>query len=180
MMNSMRRRLLPCGLVAALFFGFCTALSAQSAKIDLALNYSRLGPRVFYAQAPSLNGWQATMNVQRGHFLGIEGDLSHYTGGNADTPKTTMLMFGPRLTASPTGLSGLHLYVHGLVGGEHSRNNDGSLSGGTMTVALGAGGDIRLLPFLSWRLAADWLTAPTSSPSNASHHRLSTGLAVRF
>jgi hypothetical protein len=170
-----------CGVFAVFFLGLSSILSAQAPKIDVALNFSRLGPRVFYAQAPSLNGWQASMNVQRGHFLGIEGDLSHYgMGANASTPKTTMLMVGPRLTVSPIGLSGLHLYVHGLVGGEHSHSDDNKISGGTMTVAFGAGGDVRVLPFLSLRLAADWLAAPTSVPTNATHRRSSIGVVVRF
>ena len=49
-----------------------------------------------------------------------------------------------------------------------------------MAFVLGGGADFRIAPFFSWRIAADYLNAPTQSPDGASHDRFTTGLVFRF
>ena len=154
----------------------CGNAWAQGLKADAFLGYSRLGANTFVGNTHGLNGWHGALNVQVKPLMGIEGDLSHYgLGADKNVERTTLLLFGPRLTL---GQSGIHLFAHGLVGGQHSANQTGA-SGGAMAVALGGGLDVRFAPYLSWRVADDYLTS-TSSPSNAAHNRFSTGVVLRF
>jgi hypothetical protein len=110
-------------------------------------------------------------------FLGVEADVGQYgLGANSAVPRTTAVMAGPRLSA---GTLGFTIFAHGLAGGEHSANNAGT-SGGAFAYALGGGLDVRIAPFFAWRVAGDYLNAPTQSPATGSHSRFSTGLVFRF
>lgn len=147
---------------------------------DLYFGYSRLGSNTFYANAGGLNGWQAAASYSWMRFVGAEVDVAHYgIGAAASVPRTTTVLFGPRVTL---GAAGVHIFVHGLVGGEHSANSGGPtpISGGALAVAFGGGVDLRIAPFFAWRVAADYIAAPTQSPSGASHDRFTTGLVFRF
>jgi hypothetical protein len=159
----------------------CLAHSAHAIgpKGDIYLGYSRLGNNAFYPNVDGLNGLEVAGHLKTGHFLGIEGDFAHYGYGASDaTPKTTTVMFGPRVTV---GAVGVHLFAHALLGGEHSANSAGaSIDGGTFAYALGGGVDVPVAPFFGWRVNGDYIDAPTLSTQNATKARISTGLVFRF
>ncbi len=173
--------------VSTVFFLAATALlllfppraHAAGPGFDAYLGYSRLGSETFYSDAGGLNGWEAALHVKLKRFLGGEGDVAHYgLGASSSISHTTTVLFGPRVTV---GAAGVHVFVHGLVGGEHSsRSGPASFSGGALAFAFGGGADFRIAPFFSWRVTADYLDAPTQSPDGASHDRFSTGLVFRF
>jgi len=169
--------LLPGVVVALLAFPWMSYAAGPGA--DVFLGYSRLGADTFYSNVGGLNGWQFALNYKVKPFVGIEGDVSHYgLGTGSSVPRTTNVLFGPRVTA---GAAGIKLFVHGLVGGEHSANSGSAhISGGALTYALGGGVDVPLVHFFSWRVTADHLSAPTSSPSDGSRFRFGTGIVFRF
>lgn len=145
---------------------------------DVAFGYSRLGANAFHANTPGLNGWEAEGQIKFIPFIGIDADVAHYGLGAASTvPHTTTAMIGPRVTL---GAKGVHVFAHGLVGGEHSTNSGNIISSTSVTVDAGAGIDFRLAPFFAWRVNGDYIDAPGQSPSSADHYRFGTGLVFRF
>jgi hypothetical protein len=171
------RHLIFCLSAALLLLLVCPAARAVGSKADVFLGYSRLGNNTFYANAGGLNGWEGALNVKMRRFVGIEGDVAQYgLGASASTPHTTVVLFGPRLTA---GVLGVHLFAHALAGGEHSTNNSG-LSQGTLAVGFGGGGDVPIAPFFAIRVSADYLNAPTQTVAGATRMRFSSGLVFRF
>ena len=160
--------------------GLAPAAHAAGPGGDVFLGYSRLGNDTFYSNVGGLNGWDLDGQIKWRRHLGVEGDVAHYgLGAPSSTPRTTAVLFGPRLTV---GTAGIHIFVHGLLGGEHSSNSGGPvhISGGAMAVAFGGGVDVRIAPSFAWRLAADYLNAPTETPGSGSHDRFTTGLVFRF
>lgn len=156
-----------------------SAVHAQIPKGDVYLGYTRTGTDTFYAGAGGLNGWEGALHVKlHKPFLGVEGDLSHYgLGANSAVPRTTAFLVGPRLTV---GALGPKVFGHALIGGEHSSNSGGSISGGALAYALGGGLDLPFAPFFSWRVAGDYIHAVNRSPSGSTPARFSTGLVFRF
>jgi hypothetical protein len=76
---------------------------------------------------------------------------------------------------------GVKVFVHALLGGEHSANSSGaSISGGSFAYALGGGVDVPIAPFFGWRAMVDHFSAPTVSPGDSNHVRFSTGIVFRF
>lgn len=153
--------------------------NALGPKFDAFVGYSRTGTDLFYHDAGGLNGWQAALNVKVKPFIGLEGDVARYgLGASKVTPKSTTVMVGPRITV---GAMGVHVFAHGLAGGEHSSNSSGvSISGGSFIYAVGGGLDLRVLPFFAWRVTGDYLNSPTQSPGSGTHARFGTGLVFRF
>lgn len=154
-------------------------IRAQIPKGDIYVGYSRTGSDTFYSGAGGLNGWEGAMHVKlHKPFLGIEGDLSHYgLGANSGVPRTTAFIFGPRITV---GALGPKVFGHALIGGEHSSNSDGSISGTALAYALGGGLDVPIAPFFAWRVAGDYIHATGRNPSGGTPARFSTGLVFRF
>jgi hypothetical protein len=153
------------------------AAHALGPKGDAFFGYSRTGSDIFYPNTGGLNGWEGALHLHTGPFLGVEGDVAHYgLGANPAVPRTTTVLFGPRVTV---GGLGLKAFVHGLVGGQHSANNNG-ISGGAFTYAIGGGVDVPVAPMLKWRFAIDRLSAPTRSSGSGTEARFSTGLALHF
>lgn len=152
---------------------------ARGADNDAFFGYSRLGSNAFYPNVGGLNGWEAAVQIHVAPFVGAEGDVAHYgMGANATVPRTTTVLFGPRVTV---GLLGFHVFAHGLVGIAHSANSAGaSISNTSFADALGGGLDVPVLPFFAWRFAGDYLDAPSQSPPGGTHARFSTGLVFRF
>jgi hypothetical protein len=147
---------------------------------DVFLGYSRLAADTFYPNVGGLNGWAGALHVKvKNRFLGAEGDISEYgLGADGTVPRTTAFMVGPRATV---GALSVRVFVHGLFGGEHSANSSGaSISGGSFAYALGGGVDVPIAPFFGWRVAVDHINAPTVSPGDSNHVRLSTGIVFRF
>jgi len=168
-------------LAAALVLASSCASAAHALgpKADIYAGYSRLGSNAFYPNADGLNGLEVAGHVKIGHFLGVEGDVSHFGYGAAsDIPKTTTVLFGPRVTA---GALGVKVFAHALVGGEHSSSSAGAkIDSGTVAFALGGGIDLPIAPFFAWRVNADCIDAPTLSTHDATKGRVSTGLVFRF
>lgn len=166
---------------SSILFSTSPLAHSQVPKGDVYLGYSRTGTDIFYPNVGGLNGWEGAMHVKlHKPFLGVEGDVSHYGfGANSTVPRTTIVMGGPRITL---GALGPKVFAHALIGGEHSANSGGPtpISGGAFTWALGGGLDVPFAPFFAWRVAGDYLRAPTQSPSGSTPARFSTGLVFRF
>lgn len=146
---------------------------------DVFFGYSRTGSDIFYPNTPGLNGWDLDGQVHWKPFVGIEGDVAHYgLGANASVPRTTGVLFGPKVSVGPAGFK---VFGHFLAGGEHSANSAGApISGGAFACAYGAGADVPILPFFGWRVQLDHLSAPSQSPSGGTHVRFTTGIVFRF
>jgi hypothetical protein len=145
---------------------------------DAFFGYSRSGSDAFYPNTGGLNGWEAALHIHLHPFLGVEGDVAHYgLGARSAVPRTTTVLVGPRVSIKALGIN---LFAHGLVGGEHSANGDGSTSGGAFAYDLGGGVDLPILPFFAWRFSADRIDAPSQSPGGGDHARFNTGLVFRF
>ena len=157
------------------------AARAQVPKGDVYLGFSRTGADTFYPNVGGLNGWEGALHVKlHKPFLGVEGDVSQYgLGADSSVPRTTTFLVGPRITV---GALGPKIFAHALVGGEHSANSGGPtpISGGTLDYALGGGLDVPIAPFFAWRVAGDYLRAPSQSPAGSTPARFSTGLVFRF
>lgn len=173
-------RLLSLFLLLTLSFFLTPAARALGPGGDVYFGYSHIGSNLFYPNEPGLNGWQLTGHVKFMPFVGVEGDVAHYgIGASSSTPRTTTVLFGPRVTVGPPPV---HLFVHALLGGEHSANSGGPIpiSGDAMAVDFGGGGDVRIAPFFAWRVTLDYLNAPTQTTQNPGHTRFGTGLVFRF
>lgn len=159
-------------------FLFSRSAEAQLRNSDAFFGYSRTGSDAFYSGTGGLNGWEAALHIHLHPFLGVEGDVAHYgLGASSSIPRTTTYLFGPRVSVKAIGIN---LFAHGLIGGEHSSNSDGSISGGAFTYDIGGGVDVPILPFFAWRFSADHITAPSQSPGSADPARFNTGLVLRF
>lgn len=161
--------------------GLAASAAAQLPKGDLFLGYSRTANDTFYPNVGGLNGWEASgyLKIHK-PFLGVEADVSHYgIGADAAIPRTTTFLFGPRVTV---GFAGIHVFAHGLVGGEHSANSGGgvAISQSGFAYALGGGLDFPIAPFFAWRIQGDRIAAPSVSPPGGTPARFSTGLVFRF
>lgn len=167
--------------VSSLLIFLPAAVVAQIPKGDAYFGFSRTGNDTFYPNVGGLNGWEAALHLKM-HipFVGVEGDFAHYgLGAASSVPRTTTYLFGPRVTV---GALGPKVFAHALVGGEHSANSGGPtpVSAGSFAYALGGGLDVPVFPFFAWRVAGDYLRAPSVSPSGATPARFSTGLVFRF
>lgn len=146
---------------------------------DVFFGYSRTGSDTFSQGAGGLNGWEGTLHIHMAPFLGGEADVAEYGMGSSNTtPRTTTVLFGPRLTVKAAGVA---LFAHGLVGIEHSANNSSSqpVSNTGLAYALGGGLDIPIFPFFSWRFQGDRISS-TDSPAEGTKARFTTGLVFRF
>lgn len=133
----------------------------------------------------NLNGWELSATYKPGHVLGYTADFSgHYgTTQGASTHLQTYL-FGPQLSF-PGPVSP---FVHGLIGGAHESVGSGS-SGANVTIptsrggfaaALGAGIDLKVLPFISLRpIQLDYLWT-TFHGGTQSQPRISAGVILHF
>lgn len=156
------------------------SLARAANKGDISLGYSRTGDNTFYPNVGGLNGWDLDGQVHLKPFIGVEGDVAHYgLGADSSTPRTTTVLFGPKLSV---GAAGFKFFGHFLAGGEHSANSGGPtpVSQGSFAYALGAGADLPIAPFFAWRVQVDRLSAPLISPSNGTHARFTTGIVFRF
>lgn len=151
--------------------------SAAGSGSDVYLGYSRLGNDAFNAGAGGLNGYQLAAFFKTRPLGGIEAELAHYgLGAGAANPHSTSLMFGPKVSL---GFGLARVFAHGLIGGEHSSDKAG-FSGGALAWALGGGVDLPLSGLIAWRVGADYISAPTSSPGQSTRARFTTGIALRF
>ena len=175
------RRMSPFLLSLSMLFVFPAAGTAQLRNHDAFFGYSRLGSDAFYPNVGGLNAWEAALHIHLHPFFGVEGDVAHYgLGADSEVPRTTTVLVGPRISVKAIGIN---LFVHGLLGGEHSSNDSSSnphISGGAFVYDLGGGVDLPFFPFFAWRFSADHINAPSQSPSNGTKARYNTGLVFRF
>ncbi len=158
-------------LLCGIFMMGSRAAKAQLNN-DAFFGYSRLGSNLFAAGTPGLNGWEGDLHIHVKPFVGVEGDVAHYgLGAGGGTARSTTVLFGPRVTLKAAGF---HILGHAMIGGEHTLSNT------TYSYALGGGVDVPIVPMFAWRVQADRISAPTTSPGNATHGRFTTGLAFRF
>jgi hypothetical protein len=168
------------------FFFLLLPAPASALGPDFYLGYSRLGENTFNPNTPALNGVQGAVNFGFLPFIGAEADVAYYgLGASSNVSHSTTYLFGPRVTV---GAAGVHVFAHGLFGGEHSTlPNLASTSPivgnffeeNAFVVAAGGGLEIKVLPFFSWRVTGDYIQAPTRS-NTSSHSRFGTGLVFRF
>jgi hypothetical protein len=166
--------------ILCILFTAATANAVSLRNHDAFIGYSRLGSDAFYPNVGGLNGWEGALHIHIAPFLGVEGDVAHYgLGADAVVPRTTTVLVGPRVSVKALGIN---LFVHGLIGGEHSANSDGGvhISQGAFAYDVGGGVDLPILPFFAWRFSADHISAPTVSPSGGTPARFNTGLVFRF
>src|SRR5579864_5866875 len=165
---------------------FCMLFMADSASAvslgnhDAFIGYSRLGHSAFVPNVAGLNGWEAVLHLHVRPFLGREGDIARYgLGAASSVPRTTTVLIGPRVSVKAAGIN---LFVHGMVGGEHSASSGGGvhISRGALAYDIGGGVDLPILPFFAWRFSLDRISAPTVSPSGGRDARFNTGLVFRF
>jgi hypothetical protein len=172
------RSFLPILVISCVVSAANPSSAASLRNHDAFFGYSRSGSDAFYPHTEGLNGWEAALQIHLHPFLGVEGDVAHYgLGAISAVPRTTTVLVGPRLSVKALGIN---LFAHGMVGGEHSANGDGSISGGAFAYDLGGGVDLPILPFFAWRFSADRIDAPSQSPSGGDHARFNTGLVLRF
>ncbi len=151
---------------------------ALGPSADVYLGYTRMGDKNFNSTAGSQSGIQLAGQLKIMPFVGAEIDYSHFgLSGAASIPHSSVVMVGPRVTV---GVGSTKLFVHGLVGWEHSGSGDGLIKAGALTLAMGGGADFRVKPHIYWRVTADYLGAPQSAPAGATHTRFGTGLVLRF
>ena len=171
------------GLLIAFIVCILSTAAAHAVSLrnhDAFIGYSRLGSDAFYPNVGGLNGWEGALHIHVAPFLGVEGDVAHYgLGADAVVPRTTSVLVGPRVSLKALGIN---LFVHGMVGGEHSANSDGGvhISHGAFAYDVGGGVDLPILPFFAWRFSADHISAPTVSPGGGTKARFNTGLVFRF
>ena len=167
--------------ISFMLLAFSPSAKAQLRNHDAFFGYSRTGADAFYPNVSGLNGWEAAVQIHLHPFLGAEGDVAQYgLGSGASVPRTTTVLVGPRVSVKALGVN---LFVHGLVGGEHSANSGSSaaqISGGSIAYALGGGVDLPIAPFFAWRVSGDRISAPTVSPDSGNKFRFNTGLVFRF
>lgn len=147
---------------------------------DVYFGYDHVSANNFYPNTPGLNGWDAAAHLKLMPFFGIEANVAQGGyGKSALVRRTTTVLFGPRVTL---GAAGIHVFAHGLVGGEHSSDNAANptpTGGSALAVDFGGGVDFKIAPFFAWRVGLDYLEAPTQS-GGGNHDSFTTGLVFRF
>ncbi|MGA2753269.1 MAG: outer membrane beta-barrel protein [Terracidiphilus sp.] len=170
--------------LGALLLSIVPAALAQGSKADVYFGYSRVGGNLYGPNTPGMNGWQAAAHVKVIPFVGIEGDVSHYSQNPSGfSEQVTLAMAGPRVTF---GAKGFSVFAHGLAGLAHENATVTiypSTSYDAASYALGAGADLPLFLGFKLRVTGDYLgnsKAPSSGSPSPSHYRFGVGVAYHF
>jgi len=174
--------------VLAFVFSLVSAAPARGAdKADVYFGYSRVGANLYAANTPAMNGWQAAAHIKPIPFVGIEGDVSHYSQRDQGySQHVTLVMFGPRVTVHAVGFS---VFAHGLGGFVHENatlTTFPPVGYNATSYAFGGGADVPLLLGLKIRVTGDYLgnsKAPSATASGGhspSHYRIGVGAAYHF
>lgn len=174
-------------LLAAVLFSGVSAAHARD-KADAYFGYSRVGANLYSSNTSGMNGWQLAAHIKPIPFVGVEGDISHYSQTSSGFSEHVVLaMFGPRVTV---GVKGFSVFAHGLAGivNENDTVTIYPSVGYTATsYALGGGADLPLFLGLKLRATGDYLgnsSAPSSSGlasgNSVSHYRAGVGVAYHF
>ncbi len=154
-------------LVVVLLFLFSLPTFAQKAEVFGGYQLTH------FDGGPNSNGWNAALTGNFLPFLGVTADFSGvYNSGTHFYTYT----FGPEVHARALGVKP---FAHALFGG--GTFSGGGVSSTGFTTYLGAGLDVKILPFVSARLAqVDWMTTRFSGVTNKNNMRYSAGLVLRF
>jgi hypothetical protein len=190
-----------------LLFAFAACCPAFSQQLKLFAGYSYLRPSLTYEQVsdcpsacpsvpgsvtrhPNLNGYEFSATFKIFPFVGIKADFSGHYGSAAGSSSSHLqtYLFGPEV-AFPAKVSP---FVHALVGVGHQAVGAGTASSDGVPVvilsssenafasALGAGIDLHVAPFLSFRaIQLDYLITRFHSDTQ-NQPRVSTGIVLRF
>jgi len=189
-----------------LAFAACAPAGAQE-QLKFFVGYSYLRPSVTYDQAsacppgcssvpdsvtkhPNLNGYESSATYKILPVVGLTADFSgHYgTVAGSSSGHVQTYLFGPEL-AFPAKVSP---FVHALVGVGHQAVGSGTSTSGGVPLdilsssdtafarAVGAGIDLYIAPFLSFRaIQMDYLVTRFRSGTQ-NQPRASTGIVLRF
>lgn len=176
---------IPAGILMALLLALMVSAQARAAdKGDAYFGYTRVGANMFGPNDPGMNGWQAALHVKMIPFIGIEGDVSHYgQHPSGFTESTTLVMFGPRVTAHAIGFSVFAHALGGLVYDSADLSFQPSVSYTAASYALGGGADVPLFLGFKLRGTVDFLgnsNEPSSGSRAPQHYRAGVGLAYHF
>ena len=190
-----------------LLFAFTAGPPALAQQLKLFAGYSYLRPSLTYDQVsdcpfacpavpasvtkhPNLNGYEFSATYRILPFVGIKADFSGHYGSAAGSSSAHVqtYLFGPEL-AFPAKVAP---FVHALVGVGHQAVGEGtgtsngvpvvilSSSENAFATALGAGIDLHVAPFLSFRaIQLDYLVTRFHSGTQ-SQPRASAGIVLRF
>jgi hypothetical protein len=122
---------------------------------------------------PTFNGWNAALTGNVLPFVGLTADFSGvYNSGTHFYTYT----FGPEVHARVLGVKP---FAHALFGAGTFSAGGASSTG--FTTYVGGGVDVKVLPFVSARLAqVDWMTTRFSGSTDKNNLRYSAGLVLRF
>jgi hypothetical protein len=152
-----------------LFLLLCLALPAFGQKAELFGGYQL----THFDGGPTSSGWNAAITGNFLPFVGLTADFSGvYNSGTHFYTYTV----GPEVHAR---ILGMKPFAHALFGGG-TFSAAGSSSTG-FTTYVGGGLDVKILPFVSARLAqVDWMTTRFSGFTDKNNFRYSAGLVLRF
>jgi hypothetical protein len=157
-------------LISVIFIVVClAALPAFAQKAELFGGYQL----THFDGGPTSNGWNAAVTGNILPFVGLTADFSGvYNSGTHFYTYT----FGPEVHAR---ILGVKPFAHALFGGGTFSAGGASSTG--FTTYVGGGVDIKILPFVSARLAqVDWMTTRFSGFTDKNNIRYSAGLVLRF
>ncbi len=155
-------------LFCLIFLGFIFIPAfAQKAEIFAGYQFGHL------ESSYNASGWNAALQGNFKHVLGIKADFSGVYKNNTDFYTYTV---GPVLTAR---FPVVQPFVHALFGGGTATSSGHSHSGFAMYV--GGGMDIGLRKGIGIRLfQADWLSTRFSGVTRNKNGRVSTGIVLKF
>jgi hypothetical protein len=132
-------------------------------------------PPVTVSAHPNLNGWEVTGVYDAYHWIGIAADFSgHYGTVNGVNTHINTYLFGPQVRLGTR----VSPFAHALFGVAHE--NLGGATDSAFAAAVGAGIDIGVAPFLSFRpIQLDYLVTRFGS-STQNQPRASAGLVLHF
>jgi len=175
-----------------------TASSHVPDRGNVFAGYSYTNSDVVTGYHSGLSGWNLAVEKKYLPFIGLVGDVSGQYGSSRVPANSTCrgvgtpggcITTGSRVSQYNylVGIRGGHSvwrlrpFAQFLVGAVHTRESASGISSSNtgFAMVLGAGMDLRLVPRVSWRMQADYLTTGTFA---ASQHnvRLSVGPAIRF
>ena len=164
----MARRLL---LLLGLFFLFSVSAGAQGVDLFGGYSFERLDS----SPGRNLSGIEVTGQYKLRDFFGIAADFdAHFGLPSSFDARTLDFMAGPQISF-PARISP---FVHVLGGVGHISFN--GATDNSFAVAFGGGVDMRIVPFVSWRIVQidDLVTHHFDTVQH--NARVSTGLVFRF
>lgn len=164
----MARRLL---ILLGVFFLFSLSAKAQSVDLFGGYSYERLDS----SPGRNLNGLEITAQYKMRSWLGVAADFDSHFGLPSKTDARTLhFMVGPQISF-PARISP---FVHALVGVGHLSFNGARST--SVAGAIGAGIDLHIAPFISWRILQGDVILTHYSGAMQHDPRVSTGIVFRF